>query len=349
MFFKTKTIDYLPYSADITKIYLNEKQIKNIENYMEEKFAILARHDVLTGVQNLCKAYTGKGQLTAYYCKKLKEDLARSVLDIDIEREQELLAALAFIQNNESDLYIREVSMLVYGNSKYFGEECCHAVCNIIREVTGQPVDENEQYDEILQQYHISNVEQEIGIKGDFLIEIEGYRLETKYFSGGLLLSSKDIRKIKKITVGTENVMTIENKTSYCRFEKDGCSTIYLGGYANRHQIEFIKKIYFDNRNCNFLHFGDIDVGGFLIHQHLCNATGVEFQFFHMGKEDLDDVKYERALLKLSDNDILRAKKLIEKPAYQAVLHEMLEKKAKLEQEIISYTLMQKDYEDKNV
>ena len=36
--------------------------------------------------------------------------------------------------------------------------------------------------------------------------------------------------------------MTIENKTSFQRMVDEKCSYLYLGGYANRHQITFLKK-----------------------------------------------------------------------------------------------------------
>ena len=98
----------------------------------------------------------------------------------DVEKARELLKMLAFLQENERDLYVREASVLVYGDSKHFEEERYEAVCGIIREALGKPAAEAEAYDEILQLYHISNVEQEISVKGDFLIEMEGYSLETR-------------------------------------------------------------------------------------------------------------------------------------------------------------------------
>ena len=36
--------------------------------------------------------------------------------------------------------------------------------------------------------------------------------------------------------------MTIENKTSFQRMIDKECSYLYLGGYANRHQIHLFEK-----------------------------------------------------------------------------------------------------------
>lgn len=334
-------LTYLPYSEDIEKIYLNMDKIKEMETYLEEEFGILARPSTLESMGRLLEEYAHRGALTAYYCGRLRYDMEHRTLEPDVKKECELLEMLAFIQDNERELYVREVSVLVYGDSKHFEEERYDAVCSIIREALGKPTAEREQNDEILQLYHISNVDQEISLKGDFLIEMKGYCLETKYFAGGLSLSTRDIGRIRRIVVRTSNILTVENKTSFCRFEKEDYSAIYLGGYASRHQVELIRRIYAENPRCEFWHFGDIDVGGFLIHQHLCNATGIFFRLFCMGKKELDNEKFRSALLKLTKNDITRAKKLAEKPIYRDILHEMMGKEVKLEQEIVSLSLME--------
>lgn len=329
----------LPYSDDIEKIYLNTGRIGEIESYLEERFGILARTSALGGMGRLLEEYGHRGELTAYYCGKLQQDMEHTALMPDVEKTRELLQMLAFLQDNERDLYVREASVLVYGDSKHFEEERYEAVCRIIREALGKPAAETEAYDEILQLYHISNVEQEISVKGDFLIEMEGYGLETRYFSGGLSLSTRDIGKIRRIVVRTPNLVTVENKTSFYRFEREDCSEIYLGGYANRHQVELLKKIYADNPGCRFWHFGDIDVGGFQIHQHLCEATGIGFRLFCMGTRELCNEKFKNALLKLTENDITRAEKLALKPAYREIMQEMLRRGVKMEQEVISLFL----------
>ena len=58
--------------------------------------------------------------------------------------------------------------------------------------------------------------------------------------------------------------MTIENKTSFQRLRNGKFAMMYLGGFANRDQIEFLKKVISDNPNIKYYHFGDIDIGGFI-------------------------------------------------------------------------------------
>ena len=332
------TIERLSYSDDIIKLYLIEEKFHDIECYLEQHYGITARHYLITELRQLMTDYQHKGQLTAFYCAKLNDFIENSVAEIDIKREQELLAMLAFIQSNDKVFYVREVSMLVYGTSKYFEDYRYDAICKIIKEAVAEAGRFPFFNDNILEEYHIFNVEQELCIKGDFIIELEGDTLKTKMLRGGISLSSKDIPAIKRITANTSNILTIENKTAFYRFEHGDYSTMYLGGYAGQYQILFLKKLYMDNPGLSYHHFGDIDVGGLLIHRHLCNMTAIKFQLFCMGVQELNALEYKHCLQELTEHDIERMAGLKDDPIYQEVAGEMLRRKVKLEQEIVCCT-----------
>lgn len=87
--------------------------------------------------------------------------------------------------------------------------------------------------------------------------------------------------------------------------------------------------------DAQYLHFGDIDVGGFEIYRDLCRKTGIPFQTYHMGIYQLE--KYKAYSQELTDNDRKRLDKLIEKMDGEGedteVLKYMKETGRKLEQE----------------
>jgi hypothetical protein len=89
-----------------------------------------------------------------------------------------------------------------------------------------------------------------------------------------------------------------------------------------------------------YLHFGDIDEGGFWIHYKLCEITGVEFKMFCMSKNEFTMKQYEHCLYPLTDNDIVRLQELKEVELYADTIQYMLQNNVKLEQEIISLELM---------
>lgn len=334
------TLENLRYSDDIVKMFLNEGQLYEIESYMEEQYHISTREYLVHSIKQLIKEYRDRGSLPRYYCGKLEYLIQNSASEPDILKEREILQMLEFLQNNKRELYVREASMMVYGSSKYFEETRYESVCNVIKELNQGEENEYGFSDEVLHKYHITGVEQEVCLRGDFVIEFPDYILETKYLAGGMSLSSKDIPRIKRMKVHTENIMTIENKTAFYRFENKDYSTVYLGGFANRHQICFLEKLYLENPDRRYYHFGDIDVGGFLIHQHLCSATGIGFQLYHMGVIELRNVRYRHCLQKLSAKDMERMKGLTDHQMYQEAAAEMIKEGVKLEQELLCYDIV---------
>ena len=107
---------------------------------------------------------------------------------------------------------------------------------------------------------------------------------------------------------------------------------IYLGGFHNAIRRNFIKKIADQNPTITFLHFGDIDAGGFYILEHLIKKTGISFKPFMMDVETLE--KYRGSTKSLTENDRKRLNRL-EKTRFNEVISYMLEHNCKLEQEAI--------------
>ena len=328
------------YSDDIIKISLNYEKVTEINNYLENEFGITPRSFLVSEAKDLIGRYNGSGELTDYYSKQLLNKLEHTINKIDIDKEEKTLRILAFVQSNKEELFVREVSMIVFGASKIFEEHPFYEnICTIIRNATNDPKNEESAIDDILKNYHISNVDQGILLKGNITVSISGYELSIGNLSNGISLTSSDIPLIDYIKINSNNFMTIENKTSFYRFDGKEYSVMYLGGFANRHQIELLKKIISENQNIEYYHFGDIDAGGFFIHQHLCRGTGMVFKLYHMGIDELKNPYYKNCLVKLTENDQERLKSLHECSIYREISQYMLEKNVKLEQEIISLYL----------
>ena len=70
-----------------------------------------------------------------------------------------------------------------------------------------------------------------------------------------------------------------------------------------------LQKIYAAFPDAVYCHFGDIDVGGFLIYEDLRRKTGIPFQLYRM---DLDTLKeYEKYGKALTENDRVRIEKML--------------------------------------
>ena len=287
-------------------------------------------------VEGIIAKYSGYSPAADLECAKLRASLDKNTVPKNYEQTEEILKALIFIERNEQLLYVREASMLIYGSSKYFEENTLDAVCGLLRKYHERPCEENELLDEILGEYHIVAERQKICLKGDIGLVKNGRTIELGGFRDGVEFYADELDEIEQILVRDRRFMTVENKTSYMRCREEETSYFYLGGYANRFQREFLKKVFADNPEIRYLHFGDIDAGGFYIHENLCKITGIPFRLWRMSVEELKDSRYAECLLKLSANDRKRLKALAEHEMYRDLVQYMMEHDVKLEQEIVS-------------
>lgn len=356
------TADYLKFSTDIEKICLCEDKAEEIYRYLEEEYGDIPQGRLRQQAESLLEKYgqggdssgisgcTGEnsersdetsgaeaGSLVAPYICNVRLMLEKPGYCPDPERIGANLKMLRFMEENREKLYVKEASMLVYGDSKWFEEHNYDEICSIARQALGMPQEEDERNDAVLARFGIYPTEQEIFIKGDWILEWKDHVIRTAGMKGGIAVLSGDIQDLVKIRVRSPSLMTVENKTSYQRMQPEGTALVYLGGFAVRYQVRFLEKVLQDNPELECLHFGDIDVGGFLIHRHLCRAVGARFNLYRMGIRELEDPRFQPCRKKLTENDRIRMKGLMEEEEYREVLAYMDEHDVKLEQEIISY------------
>lgn len=335
------TAKNLKFSDDIEKLYLSEEKLDYIYEYLKAQYGVVPQSIISKQINEIAKKYICTGEIVQKYCEGILVQIEDPRCSLIPERIEANLKMFSFLEKNRENLYVREVSMLVYGDSKWFENNNYEEVCTFLRTATGMIREESERNDAILGSFYVVPAEQEIFIKGNWKIEWEQYILDTSKLQGGIAIASSDVQSIKSIIINTENVMTIENKTSYQRMKDRNAAMMYLGGFANRHQIKFLKKVISDNPNAKYQHFGDIDIGGFLIHKHLCHETSKSFELYCMGVQQLSDMRFSNCLRELTDNDISRLGSLIGDASYSGVLKYMKEHNVKLEQEIVSYYLEQ--------
>lgn len=330
------TYEMKGFSNEIATIYLVDAKVEDAEQYLAEKYGYESKHEKMKQVEGIIARYSGYSPVADLECAKLRASLDKNTVPKNYEQTEEILKALIFIERNEQLLYVREASMLIYGSSKYFEENTLDAVCGLLRKYHERPCEENELLDEILGEYHIVAERQKICLKGDIGLVKNGRTIELGGFRDGVEFYADELDEIEQILVRDRRFMTVENKTSYMRCREEETSYFYLGGYANRFQREFLKKVFADNPEIRYLHFGDIDVGGFYIHENLCKITGIPFRLWRMSVEELKDSRYAECLLKLSANDRKRLKALAEHEMYRDLVQYMMEHDVKLEQEIVS-------------
>ena len=334
------TYEQEKFGTQLKHIYLVDEQITQVEDYLHKNYNFISKGMKRETVQKIIAKYSGSSEICTMECDLLQQDLNRNNIPMNYEELPPILDAIAFIENNRTELFVREASMEIYGDSKYFEENTLTSVCQRFRKHRNMPCNSEEHLDEILVEYGIKKESQKICLKGNFIISVDGKELDFSVLPEGIELDAKSLEKIDSIKIEATKFMTIENRTSYLRYSVLDTVTFYLGGYANRFQRDFIKKIYVDNPDLECLHFGDIDAGGFWIHRNLCEVTGVKFKTFCMSKNELLQKEYAHCLHPLTDTDITRLNELKQVKIYTDTIQYMLQNNVKLEQEIVSLELM---------
>lgn len=264
-----------------------------------------------------------------------KAQSVKEFIDLSNLSETEiLLTGIANIEQNDRICYIREFSIEHFHDSKIF--EAMSGKIARAMHMFGEDCKEKE-IDEILAEYGIYHTPNYVYFKGNVLLGIGSDTYRIGELHQGIGISGEDIERICFQDVAQiHKVITIENLTTFFRWEEPESLMIYLGGYHNSVRRSLLKKIYQALPDADYYHFGDIDVGGFLIYEDLCHKTGIPFKRYRMDLDNLiQNEKYGRTL---TENDRVRIEKMLkENPdvEYADVLIYMLDAGVKLEQECL--------------
>ncbi len=332
------TFDTEGFSSEIRSIYLVDDKIEEVEKYLEEHYGYVSKATKRKEAEELITRYEGRSPAAEEICAELRRALEQNKIPAYYRQKEDWLKALVFIENNQKDLFLREASMLIFGDSKYLeNERVLGPVCKKLWKQSERSRMADEMEDEILEEYHIRREKQKLCLKGNVTFQIGEKEFSPDVFANGVEFYAEDLSRMEKICVHTSKFMTVENRTSWLRMRDPETTFFYLGGYTTRLQRDFLKKVYEDNPELAFMHFGDIDAGGLYIHEHLCRITGIPFTLYRMSPGELSDERFQSCLHTLTEEDRVRLQSLKKKEGYRQLAAYMLENNRKLEQEIISY------------
>lgn len=318
----------------VVKVRLNLEKIDSAYDFVDQVSIVTRRQQLIRA----CHEFQNRMPILHPYCAFLLEKLESFksiktfVKDGQVDDLTMLLEGVAalYAQIEKEEISKRKFSQNVYADSKTF-ENLENRILALIRAVDGEiPFSEKE---DILQYFNIVNNPGYIYFKGCGSFAIGQTRFDLEDMAGSIGFSSEMIHQISPLALNVERIMTIENLTSFHQYKTKNELVIYLAGFHNTLRRNFLSKLYALNPQCNYAHFGDIDVGGFEIFFHLRGKTGIPFNTFKMDVETL--LAYRQFGKPLTDNDKTRLKKLSEKHPLP-VFDTMAELNLKLEQEVVS-------------
>lgn len=252
----------------------------------------------------------------------------------DMNESRILLSAVRAVEQNDKSLYVREFSILNFQDSKVF-EQLAGKVHHIFARF--DDTYKNSDMAEWLAEHNIYQTPNFVYLKGNTKICVGNEGVDLSCFYHGLGISGEDIDRIEMLKNAKVNkIITIENLTTYFRWQEGDSLIVYLGGYHNAVRRNLLQKIYESFPDARYYHFGDIDAGGFEIYKDLCSKTGIPFEMYLMDLKIL--MKYESFGKKLTQNDRKRLENMLvnAKKSEKDLIVYMLEHDVKLEQECVA-------------
>lgn len=308
-----------------------------------EYYDILQRKpkkDAIQEQMDFYRTWSEKGNsLITSYCKEQLERISSGKkAACTMEIAENLLRLLSYLLDNREELLERELSMLVLADSKAFETKYRTKICKLLCEYMDfegklEGIDNDREREKvILEEFNVYANPSYVYLKGKVNIGLKnGGQLIIG--EAPLALSSELIKEITSFVVENQNIVTVENLTSFHRVNARENTYIYLAGYHNTEKQLLLKRIAKENPGRKWFHFGDIDPDGFYILEHLKQGTGIDIKPLFMGTEQLE--MYRKYCKPLNENDRVKANNLIQKGCYVNALRYMLDHNCKLEQEIV--------------
>lgn len=308
----------------VQRVALIVTKLNDIYVYIDRK----PKTDTVSELRNLLLHYKDANAILSAYCVRQLErlDLNKPVefFDDDLFAFEAVLKVVSEITNVENEMFERDFSIKILGDSKAF-EQIRSKVVSLLYEYGDFPEKET-----LLADLNIVKNPGHVYFKGAGTISISGQKIDFSKMDGDIAISSVMLKSIDSIEVLGSTVITIENLTTFNAFKCTDAFAIYLGGYHNTNRRNFIKKVHNQNRDKIFLHFGDIDAGGFYILEHLRKRTKINFSPHKM---DVETLKENLAFAKkLTENDKKRLTLLLDSE-FEDTIRFMLDNDCKLEQE----------------
>lgn len=274
------------------------------------------------------------------------EKPSRFFFHAEFDKNDAILKLLAAVSQNTEEETERILSQRLFHDSKYFEKELKSRLLVILRYIddyddTGKEYDEN-----LLRERGIVRYPEIMEFCGpiSFLMD-DGGEIDSSDEKYGAYVNSMTIRHSKELFVrkNIQRVLTIENKANYMDYilkeKKEDELVLFHGGFYSPIKGRFFRMIREALPDANYVHSGDIDLGGFRMFCRLKREAFPALVPFQMDIKTL--VQYQKRAAYITDENYIHAlQELLLQPEYEAfhsVIRFMVDHKLRLEQEALLY------------
>lgn len=255
------------------------------------------------------------------------------------EEQQNLLIILRAIAHLDGEEVLERVfSKRCLRDSKYFENHLRAKTASVLSQYKLGNRDLSA--DEVLQEAGLFRSSDELLFTGPISIEVNNQIIDFTPLKHGAAIGARTVKELEISALKADTIITIENKASYreyCSQMDDKTFVIYLAGFPGPMKKLFLEKLYIYGQEyrqgIRFLHWGDIDLGGFRIFRSLKEVVPT-IEPHLMDAETL--LLHRDQCQELTKGYGKQLKKLLEDPGYaefREAVEVMLRENIRLEQE----------------
>lgn len=348
---KIVDFNYLKYEEGniLDKIWLEKENIVNAyieaqrENPKENYVVILER----------LESENFKQEWLRNFCEHIKNYMLENQKEcqlLSFGQFEDILKALEEIDkmqsiNNAGTILKRIFSINCYNDSKYFEKNIEKNIIGIVKKFYFEENGDIElKDDDILKEVGIIKYPEIIEFCGNMRCTVKGKIIEFSDTTEGSYINGNAILNLENVElIAVDKIIWIENKANYIDYilnKKPNEFVIYHGGFYSPIKGNFFKKIYEAStkllNHITYLHWSDIDIGGFEIFTRLKDNVAREVEPYKMDNDTLVKYKYKWSYFNEKYKDRLYKLRNCEKYCmFFDVIDTMIEHNCKLEQESI--------------
>lgn len=235
-----------------------------------------SKKTALQQVKELCQAQAGDPDWLKAFLEHVTDFIATrhkvpAIMPPAGEEQKKLLIILrAIAQLDGEEVLERVFSKRHLRDSKYFETHQRAKVASVLSQFKLETGDLST--DEVLQEAGLFRSSDELLFTGSIAVEVNGQVIDFTPLKHGAAIGARTVKELTIADLKADTVITIENKASYREYcsQMDGKTlAVYLAGFPGPMKKLFLKKLYDygqkNNPPVKFLHWGDIDLGGFRI------------------------------------------------------------------------------------
>lgn len=264
-----------------------------------------------------------------------------TIPDDRVGQKNLLIALRALARLDGEEVLERVFSKRHFNDSKYFEVQLRAKTANILSQfkLSSEDLSANE----VLQEAGLFRSSDELLFTGPMAIKVGGPIIDFTPLKHGAAFGARTVKELEIVELRVDTVITIENKASYREYcsRMDGKTlAIYLAGFPGPMKKLFLRKLHAHAQKAGcgmrFLHWGDIDLGGFRIYKSLKDEVPA-LEPYLMDGETLWNNREQ--CQELGKGYAQQLRKLLADPGYdelRGVIELMLRENIRLEQEGIT-------------